>query len=72
MGVAMCIGRDGESFIDSPCLRIGVGGEVVAGVVNRDDPISACLRGVKAFWIDRGVPADNRPFLGYKQKDSWR
>ena len=70
-GHAICIRGDRESFIDGAGLRVGVGGEVVAGVVNRDDPIIARVRGVKAFRVDAGVPADNRPILGCKEKDSW-
>jgi hypothetical protein len=68
-GLARCIRGDGESFIDGSALSAGVGvGEVVAGVVTRDDPVVARIRGVKAFRVDAGVPADNRPILGCKMK----
>jgi len=41
-----------------------------ASVVNRDDPIIARVRGVKSYRVDAGVPADDRPILGCKEKDS--
>src|SRR6516162_6323441 len=37
-GHAICIRGDGESLIDGSGLSVGVGVEVVAGVVNRNDP----------------------------------
>jgi hypothetical protein len=61
--------RDGESFIDGARRRAGRHGEVVAGVVNGDDSKRARRPG-KAFRVDAGVPADNRPILGCKEETS--
>src|SRR6516225_861092 len=64
-----------ENFVIPPdvfgqTLRVGVGVEVVAGIVNCDDPIIARVRGIKAYRVDAGVPADDRPILGCKEKNS--
>ena len=73
-GHAICIRGDGESFIDGARLRAGVGvGEVVAGVVNRDDPLRAKSVGAveaRGRGTDTGVPADNCPILGCKEEAS--
>src|SRR5262249_52279093 len=49
VSVAMCILGDGESLVHRSGFRVAVRCEVVARVVDRDDPIVARLRGVKVF-----------------------
>src|SRR5262245_20353536 len=70
-GHAHFIRGDGEPFIDGAGLRVGVGVEVVAGAVNRDDPLRAHSIGAveaRARRTDTGVPADDRPILGCKEE----
>src|SRR5262249_7555321 len=72
-GLALIIRGDGESFIDGARRRAGRRCEVVAGVVNYDDPLRARSHGAveaRGRRTDTAVPADNRPILGCKEEAS--